>query len=183
MRRHPSARRRGKLPTGARIDKCHCLRSYWHVRWASVAAPVTPPRWPVFRPCIDSRRMRGVPETMRAAAIDRFGGPEVLTVRTVPVPEPDSGEVLIAVHTAGVGSWDAEMRAGWWPEGRPRFSVILGSDGSGQLAAVGSRVRRLKRGDRVYAYSFAAPKGGFYASTLQSRRKRQRAYRNGSVRR
>ena len=37
--------------------------------------------------------MRGVPETMRAAAIDRFGGPEVLTVRTVPVPEPDSGEV------------------------------------------------------------------------------------------
>ena len=107
--------------------------------------------------------MRGVPETMRAAAIDRFGGPEVLTVRTVPVPEPDSGEVLIAVHTAGVGSWDAEMRAGWWPEGRPRFPVILGSDGSGQIAAVGSRVRRLKRGDRVYAYSFAAPKGGFYA--------------------
>jgi len=107
--------------------------------------------------------MRGVPETMRAAAIDRFGGPEVLTVRTVPVPEPDSGEVLIAVHTAGVGSWDAEMRAGWWPEGRPRFPVILGSDGSGQIAAVGSRVRRLKRGDRVYAYSFANPKGGFYA--------------------
>ena len=92
-----------------------------------------------------------------------LGGPEVLTVRTVPVPEPDSGEVLIAVHTAGVGSWDAEMRAGWSPEGRPRFPVILGSDGSGQIAAVGSRVRRLKRGDRVYAYSFAAPKGGFYA--------------------
>jgi len=107
--------------------------------------------------------MRGVPETMRAAAIDRFGGPEVLTLRTLPVPQPDSGEVLIAVHTAGVGGWDAEMRAGWWPEGRPRFPLVLGSDGSGQVAAVGTRVRRLKEGDRVYAYSFANAKGGFYA--------------------
>ena len=65
--------------------------------------------------------MRGVPETMRAAAIDRFGGPEVLTVRTVPVPEPDSGEVLISVHTAGVGSWDAEMRRGGGPKGARAF--------------------------------------------------------------
>ena len=105
----------------------------------------------------------GVPETMRAAAIDRFGGPEVLTVRVLPVPRIDPDEVLIAVHTAGVGSWDAEMRAGWWPEGRPRFPLVLGTDGSGTVAAVGSRVRRLRRGQRIYSYSFANPKGGFYA--------------------
>jgi len=107
--------------------------------------------------------MRGVPETMRAAAIERFGGPEVLELRTLPVPRIDAGEVLIATHTAGVGSWDAEMRAGWWPEGRPRFPLVLGSDGSGQVAAVGSRVRRFRRGQQVYSYSFANPKGGFYA--------------------
>jgi NADPH:quinone reductase len=107
--------------------------------------------------------MRGLPETMRAAAIDRFGGPEVLTLHTLPVPEVDAGEVLIALHTAGVGSWDAEMRGGWWPEGRPRFPLVLGSDGSGTIAAVGSRVRRFRRGQRVYSYSFANPKGGFYA--------------------
>jgi hypothetical protein len=44
-----------------------------------------------------------VPRTMFAAAIDRFGGPEVLTAHALPVPPLDAGEVLIAVDTAGVG--------------------------------------------------------------------------------
>jgi NADPH:quinone reductase len=104
-----------------------------------------------------------IPKTMRAAVMDHFGGPEVLQLRTVPIPELDSGEVLIAVHTAGVGSWDADIRGGWWPEGRPKFPLILGTDGSGNVAAVGSRVRRLKAGEKVYAYSWLNPKGGFYA--------------------
>src|SRR6202035_2042365 len=114
-----------------------------------------------------SRRRDGmtsrVPQVMRAAAIDRFGGPEVLTIHSLPVPRPDPDEVLIAVHTAGVGSWDADMRGGWWPEGRPKFPVVLGTDGAGKVAAAGSRVRRLQVGDKVYAYSFNNLKGGFYA--------------------
>jgi NADPH:quinone reductase-like Zn-dependent oxidoreductase len=101
---------------------------------------------------------------MRAAAIDRFGGPEVLTLHVLPVPSVDPDEVLIAVHTAGVGSWDADMRGGWSPDGRrPRFPMVLGTDGSGTIVAVGSRVRRFASGDIVYSYSFANPKGGFYA--------------------
>jgi len=101
---------------------------------------------------------------MRAAVLDRFGGPEVLALRVVPVPALDASEILIAVHTAGVGSWDADMREGWWPDSkRPGFPLVLGTDGSGTVAAVGSRVRRFTPGERVYAYSFANPKGGFYA--------------------
>jgi NADPH:quinone reductase-like Zn-dependent oxidoreductase len=100
---------------------------------------------------------------MRAAAIDRFGGPEVISVQTLPVPTLDAGDVLIAVDTAGVASWDAEMRSGWSPSGHARFPLVLGTDGSGIVAAVGSRVRRFKLGDKVYAYSFDNPKGGFYA--------------------
>jgi NADPH:quinone reductase-like Zn-dependent oxidoreductase len=100
---------------------------------------------------------------MRAAAIDRFGGPEVLTLHSLPVPVPDPQEVLIHLHTAGVGGWDADIRSGWWPEGQPHFPFVPGTDGAGTIAAVGSRVRRLNIGDEVYAYSFNNPKGGFYA--------------------
>jgi NADPH:quinone reductase-like Zn-dependent oxidoreductase len=100
---------------------------------------------------------------MHAAAIDRFGGPEVLTLHILPVPTVDKGEVLIEMHTAGVGIWDAEMRAGWSPSGRTTFPLVLGTDGSGKVAAMGSHIRRFKIGDSVYAYSFDNPKGGFYA--------------------
>jgi NADPH:quinone reductase-like Zn-dependent oxidoreductase len=104
-----------------------------------------------------------VPTEMRAAAIDRFGGPEVLTLHTLPVPALDATEVLIAIDTAGVGPWDADMRAGWSPNGRTHFPLVLGTDGAGSIAAVGARVRRLQPGDLVYSYSFDNPKGGFYA--------------------
>src|SRR4051794_7111036 len=95
-----------------------------------------------------------LPKTMRAAAIDRFGGPEVLTLHTLPTPMPDDREVLIALDTSGVGVWDAEMRAGWYPAGQPQFPLVLGSDGAGTVVAVGSRIRRFKVGDLVYSYSF-----------------------------
>ena len=109
------------------------------------------------------RRTAKVPATMRAAAIDRVGGPEVLTLHTLPVPSLNPGDVLIALHTAGVGGWDADMRGGWWPGKRPPFPIVLGTDGSGTVAAVGSRVRRFAPGDIVYSYGFGDPKGGFYA--------------------
>jgi NADPH:quinone reductase len=104
-----------------------------------------------------------IPTEMRAAAIDRFGGPEVLTLQVLPVPAPDATEVLIAIDTAGIGSWDADMRAGWLPSGRAHFPLVLGTDGAGIIAAVGPRVRRFQPGDLVYSYSFDNPKGGSYA--------------------
>jgi len=104
-----------------------------------------------------------LPHIMEAAAIDRFGGPEVLTIHALPVPSIDPDEVLIAIDAAGVGPWDTEIRAGWYPGRKPGFPLILGTDGAGIIAAAGSRVRRLKVGDKVYSYSWANPKGGFYA--------------------
>ena len=107
--------------------------------------------------------MAPVRETMNAAAIDRFGGPDVLSLHELPIPTVAAGEVLIAVHTAGVGSWDADGRGGWYPAGRPRFPLVLGTDGSGIVVRVGAGVRRFRAGDRVLAYRFENPKGGFYA--------------------
>src|SRR5258708_12411726 len=83
-----------------------------------------------------------VPTTMRAAAIDHYGGPEVLILHELPVPKAGVSEVLIAVHTAGVGGWDADIREGWNPGGRVRFPLVLGTDGSGTIAQLGPRTRR-----------------------------------------
>src|SRR6185503_10792395 len=103
-----------------------------------------------------------VPATMQAAAIDRFGGPSVLKLHELPTPTPEADQVLIAIHTAGVGNWDAEIRDGSWRKpGRPRFPRVLGLDGAGVVVAKGNRVRRLAIGDRVWAYDYE--NGGFYA--------------------
>lgn len=100
---------------------------------------------------------------MKAAAIDRFGPPAVLTLHSRPTPEPGPREVLIAIDAAGIGTWDLKLRDGsWWPGGRPKFPLVLGTDGAGVVVAKGARVRRLSIGDRVWATS-TSRKGGFYA--------------------
>jgi Zn-dependent alcohol dehydrogenase len=92
---------------------------------------------------------------MKAAAIDRFGPPAVLTLHTLPVPKPGPGQVLIALQAAGVGSWDASIRDGSWrPGGRPKFPLVPGTDGAGLVVAKGARARRFRIGDRVYANEF-----------------------------
>jgi NADPH:quinone reductase len=111
-----------------------------------------------------SRPSVRVPDTMRAAAIDRFGPPSVLKPHTLPIPRPGPREVLVELHAAGVGSWDDSVRDGsWraWP--RPRFPLIIGTDGAGIVVAKGAKARRFRLGDRVYGYHNANPAGGFYA--------------------
>ena len=104
-----------------------------------------------------------VPQTMRAAAIDKAGGAEVITLHTLPVPRPDADEVLIAMDTVDVAVWDASVRAHPEELKHARFPLVLGTDGSGVIAAVGSQVHGFKPGDRVYSYMWDNPKGGFYA--------------------
>jgi NADPH:quinone reductase-like Zn-dependent oxidoreductase len=71
--------------------------------------------------------------------------------------------VLFAVHAAGVGSWDAKIRDGSWAEDKDKLPMILGTDGAGVIVELGERVRRWQLGDRVWAYAYDRPKGGFYA--------------------
>jgi NADPH:quinone reductase len=105
-------------------------------------------------------------ETMKAVAIDSFGGPEKLKVQTIPVPDLADNEVLIRVYSTGVGQWDSFEREGGFKEyvkGEPKFPYVLGSEGSGTIAAVGKNVERFAEGDKVYASSVLNPKGGFYS--------------------
>lgn len=104
-----------------------------------------------------------VPPRMRAAVIDHFGDPEdVMHIATVPVPDLGDDEVLIRVDAAGVGVWDHELCEGAFGKagGFPR---VLGSDGAGTVVAVGPAARRFNLNDRVYAWGFLNPKGGFFA--------------------
>ena len=99
---------------------------------------------------------QAVPDTMLAAAIDKGGGPEALSTHRLPVPKPKAGEVLIAVHAAGVAVWEVGMRqrAG----DRSSSPMVLGGDGSGTVAAIGPDVRGFRIGDPVYGLG-----RGFYA--------------------
>ena len=103
---------------------------------------------------------------MKGVAIDRFGGVETLSIKTLSVPEIDDNEILIHVESAGVGAWDPFERRGGFAKLlgiKPIFPYVLGSDGAGTVAAVGRQVAQFGEGDRVYACSLANPKGGFYA--------------------
>jgi NADPH:quinone reductase-like Zn-dependent oxidoreductase len=97
---------------------------------------------------------------MKAAAVDRFGGPEVLHTETLPVPRPGEHDVLLRVDVAGIGVWDPWVRQGGFDDGKTRFPYVMGNDGAGVVVAVGPKVSRLHVGDRAYGYQM---EGGFYA--------------------
>ncbi len=107
-----------------------------------------------------------VPTTMKAAVLNQFGGAEALALREIPVPKLAPDEVLLRVEVAGIGQWDPFEREGGYAQLlglTPSFPYVLGSEGAGVVAAVGSEVRDLGVGDRVFASGFLNPKGGFYA--------------------
>jgi NADPH:quinone reductase-like Zn-dependent oxidoreductase len=109
-------------------------------------------------------RTSAIPATMQATAVARFGPPSALKLHTLPVPKPGPHEVLIAVHTAGIGGWDTAIRDGSWRRpGPPKFPLVPGVDGAGTIVAKGARVRRFAVGDTVYAYEFGNRSGGFHA--------------------
>ena len=98
---------------------------------------------------------------MRAIAIQRFGGPEVLEVLDLPGPAPGPTEVLLAVDVAGVNRADILVRTGRYHRaGRP--PLILGVEGAGTVLAVGTEVDHVVVGQRVVAMG-ETNVPGFYA--------------------
>lgn len=107
--------------------------------------------------------MQNTPQQMKAMAVDEFGGPDKLTLHTLPVPTVDAGEVLIRIEIAGVGVWDAMEREGEVVYNKVHFPRVLGGECAGTIVAIGDGVERFAVGDRVYAQSFMNDKGGSYA--------------------
>ena len=85
---------------------------------------------------------------MQAARIHEHGGPEVIRVEDVPVPEPAAGQVAVRVLGVSVNHLDL-----WVRRGMPGFPVpfprVLGCDGTGEVVALGEDVRGFEVGQRV----------------------------------
>jgi acryloyl-coenzyme A reductase len=90
-----------------------------------------------------------LPSTMRAVRITRLGGPEVLVLDSIPVPEPAAGEVLIEVHTVAANRQDVFTMHGKANMRELRLPHTPGIDPAGVVAALGDGVPDLRAGDRV----------------------------------
>ena len=100
---------------------------------------------------------------MKAVVCPRYGGPEVLEFRDVPMPEPKVDEVRVKVMATSVTSGDSRLRAARFPAGmgllaRPFLGYrgprqpILGTEIAGIVDAVGAGVTRYRAGDTVMAF-------------------------------
>jgi NADPH:quinone reductase-like Zn-dependent oxidoreductase len=98
--------------------------------------------------------------TMRAARIRTWGPPEVITVESVAVPDPDDGQVLVRVHAAGVGPWDALVRSGNSGLGQS-LPLTLGAEISGVVEQVGPRTIGFAVGDAVFGTTNPSFVGGY----------------------
>ena len=85
---------------------------------------------------------------MKAIRVEEFGGPEVMKLAEVPMPEPGSGQVLVRMHAAGINPVETYIRAGTYPR-KPALPFTPGNDGAGVIEQVGADVK-LRPGDRVY---------------------------------
>ncbi len=89
---------------------------------------------------------------MKAFVVDRYGRKNGIRAGDMPVPELREDDVLIQIHAASVNPLDSKIRDGQFKLILPyRLPLILGNDLAGTIVRVGSRVRRLKPGDEVYA--------------------------------
>jgi len=83
---------------------------------------------------------------MKAIRIHEHGGPEVLRREDVPDPQPGPGQVLVKIEAAGINFIEIYQRRGLY---QVKLPAILGSEGAGTIAAVGSGVAGLFPGDPV----------------------------------
>lgn len=103
---------------------------------------------------------------MKAIRVHEFGGPEVLKLEEVPTPQPAAGQVLVRVRAAGVNPYDTYMRAGTYAV-KPPLPYTPGSDAAGVIEAVGSGVKKVKTGDRVYTAKTISGAYAEYALALE----------------
>jgi len=96
---------------------------------------------------------------MKAIQIKQTGGPEVMELVDLPVPQPKPNEAVVKIAAVGVNFIDVYNREGRYKTPLP---FVLGQEAAGVVSAVGSDVREVSVGDRV-AYTLALGSYAEYA--------------------
>jgi NADPH:quinone reductase-like Zn-dependent oxidoreductase len=93
------------------------------------------------------------PETMKAVVAHEYGGPEVLKLEDMPVPQPKENELLVRVMASGVNPADPLILGGKYAkEFGTHLPLILGYEMAGVVVRTAAKVTKFKVGDPVYAY-------------------------------
>ena len=91
----------------------------------------------------------------KAIRVHQFGGPDVLTLEDLPRSDPQPGQVILRQRAIGLNFVDTYYRQGLYPATPP---FVPGSEGAGEVIAVGKGVKSFKEGDRV---GYAAQMGAY----------------------
>jgi NADPH:quinone reductase-like Zn-dependent oxidoreductase len=104
---------------------------------------------------------------VKAVTLPRYGSPEVLTLKDVPQPQPQPGQVCVRIHATSINDWDWSMVRGkphvyrlLYGLFKPR-TTIPGAEVAGTIESLGADVTRFKVGDRVYGDLSDGSFGGF----------------------
>ncbi|HEV2634992.1 MAG TPA: NADP-dependent oxidoreductase [Actinocrinis sp.] len=88
---------------------------------------------------------------MRAVVADRYGPPQVLVVRDLPVPQPGPGQIQVRVRAAALNPADLRTLSGVMRDFAPlTFPHVPGSDFAGTVTEIGPGVTRFAPGDEVF---------------------------------
>jgi len=96
---------------------------------------------------------------MKAIRVHQFGGPEQLKLENISDVHPGPGQVVVKIHAIGVNPFDTYIRSGAYAI-KPQLPYTPGADAAGVIASVGSDVKGVNVGQRVYV---AGTVSGAYA--------------------
>ncbi len=102
---------------------------------------------------------------MKAIQVKQVGGPEVMELTEMLVPEPKANEAAVKIVASGVNFIDVYYREGRYKAATP---FIPGQEAAGEVVAVGSGVTSVKVGDRV-AYTMVLGSYAEYATVAADR--------------
>jgi NADPH:quinone reductase-like Zn-dependent oxidoreductase len=106
-------------------------------------------------------------QTAKACRIHEFGGSDRMSFDDIPVPKPGPGEVLMRVKSAGVGPWDAWIRAGKSALPQP-LPLTLGADLAGVVAGTGPGVAAFQTSEAVFGVTNARFTGAYAEYAIAS---------------